>query len=340
MRLPLLVPALFLAVTVFLPAPARAQSPCPFWDGDDLHVEGKVGGVRVSVFVVAGYPAAAEDGVAVVVMDHERWTGDDEGLDALLGTAAGCQLTLKALNGDAEWALRVVSRTQVVGTRTVGARSEPLVFERTRPFDCAAGPWKAFDAAGWPVTFEYPAWGRADSEEVVLACPDLSRVFFGATPMLIDRVPLATSVLPDGRRRTTAGVFFHDGSGRWLVNDRDEEECRPPSERPENDEPKEDDGPFLEDCRVAGMMQWRGFTVLAGSSVGTDRQYLPGGGPYAGLGSGTTFYLILLGDEAIQISSSASDFPALPTGANDRGASSDRSTERMAHRVLASLKRR
>lgn len=216
----LLLSSLF--AVVFVPVPAAAQSPCALWDGDELHLAGRIGGADVVVYLDTGWPSREENGASGLVMDTARWRDGhgDDGLAALDGRLLhGCRLELRTLTDEVFWSLRIVSKERVEGTRQVDGRSEPLAFAVTAPFDCTAGPWKTFDGAGWPVTFSYPASARF-TPDVSLACPDVSRLAWDASPISIERVSIETSVRADGRTRTNVGPFFSDAPGQWHVDDR------------------------------------------------------------------------------------------------------------------------
>ena len=341
MRLPLL-PLLLLLATAIVPRPVAAQT-CPHWDGDELHLAGRIGGADVTVYLDSGWPSRqGDDGVSGLVMDRARWMDDrDDALVALDGRRLdGCRLELETLTGQGSWHLRFVSKDRVHGSREIDGRSEALVFRRTAPFDCTAGPWKTFDDPRWPVTFDYPASARFRSG-VSLACPDVSRLAWDATPLSIAHVGIDTSTLADGRTRTTIGPFFKDGDGQWKVEARqfvvEDEDDSCSRERPAGAGDADDDTPTRE-CAAATVSHWRGFTVLHGESSGEYRVYRPGGGFYIGQGSGLTYYAILVGKDAVLVSS---DDLGGPIADVDRPPSrDDRSTSRMAARVLRSLKRR
>lgn len=341
MRLPLL-PLLLLLATVVGPRPAAAQT-CPHWDGDELHLAGRIGGADVAVYLDSGWPSRQEqNGVSGLVMDSARWMDDrDDALVALDGRLLdGCRLELETMTGQVPWHLRIVSKDRVQGSREVDGRSEALVFKRTAPFDCSAGRWKTFDDPRWPVTFDYPASARFQSG-VSLACPDVSRLAWDAEPLSIERVTIETSTLADGRTRTSIGPFFKDGAGHWKVDERQlefpggDQACS--RERTSGTGDSGDDTPIRE-CKAATLSRWRAFTVLHGESSGEDRGYRPGGGGYIGQGSGLSYYAILVGEEAILVSSD--DLGGPIADVDKAPARDERSTSRMAARVLRSLKRR
>jgi hypothetical protein len=167
-------------------------------------------------------------------MDTARWRAghDDEGLVALDGELLDdCRLELETplerqtplelqtSPDKVSWSLRFISATRLEGTRRIDDRSESIALTVTPPFDCSAGPWTIFDEPRWPVTFEYPLSARL-TPAVSLACPDVSRLAWDASPLSIARVPIETSRLDDGRTRTTIGPFFRDGRGPWQVDEK------------------------------------------------------------------------------------------------------------------------
>ena len=331
-----------LFAVAFVPLPAAAQAPCGLWDGADLHLAGRIGGADVVVYLDTGWPSREEpNGASGLVMDTARWRDGhgDDGLVALDGRRLdGCRLELVTLTDEAHWSLRIVSKERVEGTRQVDGGSEAIAFTVTAPFDCTAGPWKAFDDPRWPVTFAYPASARF-MPGVSVACPDVSRLAWDASPLSIRRVPIETSRLANGRKRTTIGPFFSDRRGQWQVDDRRFEDSGDPcsEEPPAGADGPDGDGPIRE-CKTATMSRWHGFTVLQGESSGEDRGYRPGGGGYIGQGSGVVYYAFLIDKEAILVSSDDGweriadlDGPPLPD---------ERSTSLMAARIIRSLKRR
>jgi hypothetical protein len=348
MRLPILprtVLPLFLVLIATAAAPAAAATPpCDFWDGDELHLVGHIGGVDVVVYLHPGWPSRHKpDGTSGLAMYTAQWRAGrgDEGLVALDGPLPdGCRLGLETLTGQGTWSLRFVSTTRLEGTRRVDGRSDAIALDVTAPFDCSAGPWKTFEEPRWPVTFEYPASARFTAG-VNLACPDLSRLAWGARPLSIARVQIETSKLADGRTRTTVGPFFRDGAGPWQIDERrfelgvDDDACS--QERPSGTRDRDDDTPIRE-CQAATRSRWRGFTVLEGESSGEYRGSRPGGGGYTGQGSGPSYYAFLVGKEAVVVSSD--DLPDRIADVDRAPSRNERSTSRMAARVIRSLKRR
>jgi hypothetical protein len=336
--------AFLLALITTTASPAAAATRCEFWDGDELHLAGHIGGVDVVVYLHTGWPSRHEpDGTSGLAMDTARWRdgAGDEGLVALDGPLPdGCRLELDTVTGQGTWSLRFVSTTRLEGTRRVDGRSEAIALEVTPPFDCTAGPWRTFDEPRWPVTLAYPASARF-TPGVNLACPDVSRLAWDARPLSIARVLIETSKLADGRTRTTVGPFFRDGRGSWKVDERRFElggygdTCS--QERPSGTRDRDDEMPIRE-CMAATVSRWRGFTVLEGESSVEDRRYRPGGGSYIGQGSGVSYYAFLVGKEAVVVSSD--DLTGRITDVDSAQSRDERSTTRMAARVIRSLKRR
>jgi hypothetical protein len=125
-------------------APATAATPCDFWDGDERHLAGHIGGVDVVVYLHSGWPSRHEpDGTSGLAMYTAQWRAGhgDEGLVALDGLPAdGCRLELETLTGQGTWSVRFVSTTRLEGTRRVDGRSDAIALDVMAPFDCSAGP--------------------------------------------------------------------------------------------------------------------------------------------------------------------------------------------------------
>jgi hypothetical protein len=359
MRLPIRARPFLPLLVVFattLAAPAAAEPPpCAFWDGDALHLAGRIDGVDLVLYLATGWPSAhGPDGASGLIMDTARWRAghDDEGLVALDGQLLdGCRLELETpleretplepqtVPDKVSWSLRFVSATRLEGTRRIDGRSEAIALTVTPPFDCSAGPWTIFDEPRWPVTFEYPLSARL-TPDVSLACPDVSRLAWGASPLSIARVPIETSRLDDGRTRTTIGPFFRDGRSPWQVDEKrfafesDDEACS--QERSSRSADREDDRPIRE-CKAATRVRWRGFTVLYGESSSEARASRPGGGSL-GQGSGLSYYAFLVGKAAVLVSSD--DLWGRIADVDKPPGRDERSTRRMAARIIRSLKRR
>jgi len=311
------------------PSAAAALPPCAYWDGDDLHLRGRVGTAAVSVYLDAGWPSQqGADGVSGLVLDHRKWERRQEAtwpLDGRLLTDCRLQLTESGSAEGDGWTLRILSPTRAQGTRLIGGRSEALSFTIGRPFDCTAGRWRNFVHRNWPVTFDYPASSRvtAAGSEVTIECPDVSRLASGSGAMTLEHVWRVDAEGVGGRTGTRLGPFVSFANDTWLVGD--DEDCR---QRPE------DIRSFR--CERAAARDWRGFTVLQGPAPGEDRRYRPGGG-YVGQGGGITYYAFLLGDEAIVV---ASDELPDDVSALDSPARGERSWAVAVARIVSSLMRR
>jgi hypothetical protein len=97
LRSVLLLFSLFAAALV--PLPAAAQSPCPHWDGDELHLAGRIGGADVVVYLDTGWPSReGPNGASGLVMDTARWHESEAGLVARI---EGIDLAVAATSGKA-----------------------------------------------------------------------------------------------------------------------------------------------------------------------------------------------------------------------------------------------
>jgi len=305
-------------LAVLTPTAAAALPACPFWDGDELHLRGRVGTAAVSVYLVSGWPSRDEDGVSGLALDHERWDRRQEATVALDGhLRSDCRLQLADRGGNGPtWQLRIVSRKRVEGTRTAGGRSEPLVFTIGAPFDCAAGAWETFSDPRWPMTFEYPRSSRftVTGSMATIECPDASRLAWSNATTIVEHDRRVDATGTGGRTGTRVGPFVSFADGTWLVGEDDE--CGKPPE----------DISFLY-CDRAAARPWHGFTVLQGIAPSEGRT-----------GPSTVHYAFLLGDDAVVVSSGG-----LPDDVADLDAPPGRRQRSLgvaASRIVRSLRRR
>lgn len=274
-------------VSLFCSGPAFAQAECQALD--DVHLAGVVDGAAVRLYLRAGYPAQAANGVYGALIYIDSWSpvgksGRSQTIELEGTILSDCELRFEEHgSGDetlAEWRLSLTADGAVSGMRVaLPLRTpEPMRLRVAEPVDCSgAGSWTRYTEPGLPVRFEYPAaWRLGKSEGYLrIACPDPERVALDRGDIFVSH-GLDTST----RVRADSGVttrelesFYNFGGAQWWFGN-----C---------EGTPDDTTSFL--CGRARESSRLGMIVLQ-AAAGENRRYRPNGG-YQGQGEPRLNYL-------------------------------------------------
>jgi hypothetical protein len=286
---------------LLFPVRAFAQSDCA--QLEEVHLRGVVDGAPVRLYLRAGYPAVADDGLYGVLIYVNTWLpgGDSEQsrtieLEGTLSAACELKLEERTFRDEVlrEWSLRRGADGRFAGTRTsLPARiAMPVVLQVAGPVDCSgAGRWVKYTEPGMPVSFEYPVSWRVWKHEdyTQLGCPDPKSIALDRGDIFVS-YGLDTPDTPDAGASPREIERFHNfGNSQWWYGD-----C----------EGTADDATSLW-CARARQSTRLGMTVLLGAA-GENRRYRPYGG-YMGQGEPALNYLFLFSGHWVHVQESDGD---------------------------------